>query len=425
MQAILKKTSVFLYLLFFILSPRFDLKIVVHAGFFSAALLFVVMSLKNKSILCLSRQLIYVATLFLMLAIYNFILALIYDNDGIYFSSICFSIIVSVVFGWMLASYLMDRGADSIGVFDQLLRACVMVAIFNSIVVLIEYIYPQVKIIIEGLLLQIQDGNINYAEHPFRLRGIANAGGASLSVFNALIIVFIIFLVKTKKLSAGPALFGSLILTCSNIFTGRTGLILSLFFTFALLILILAKSMKSGVHGGFRILMLILLHSPLLIFFNDFNLDPEAAEWAFEWIDGLGSNKLESKSSNDLKTMLFFPDDPIHLLFGIGFFEGVGKIYPRTDSGYLKSILSVGIPLSFLLYFSIIFMFGRIISLASKYLWFVVSVICLMLFVEIKEPFLYQNYAARVIFLLSGAAIFLLTERSSVRRKLVKVDFGN
>jgi hypothetical protein len=40
-----------------------------------------------------------------------------------------------------------------------------------------------------------------------------------------------------------------------------------------------------------------------------------------------------------------------------------------------------------------------------------------MLFLEIKEPFLYQNFSARIIFLLSGAAMFLLAKRSSTVRK--------
>ena len=122
--------------------------------------------------------------------------------------------------------------------------------------------------------------------------------------------------------------------------------------------------------------------------------------------------------------MLYLPDDPVHLLFGIGFFEGLGNIYPRTDSGYLKTILSIGVPLGILLYAVIIFMFFRVNRVSSKYFWLVVSVSGVMLLVEVKEPFLYQNFAARMIFLLSGAAMFILAKRRALA-KAIRMNAGH
>ena len=85
-------------------------------------------------------------------------------------------------------------------------------------------------------------------------------------------------------------------------------------------------------------------------------ISDEIIAWAFEWVDGIYGKKLDSSSADDLKTMLYLPDDPFHLIFGIGFFEGKSEIYPRTDSGYLKTILSIGVVFSLLLYLTLIYL---------------------------------------------------------------------
>ncbi len=406
---------VFLLLFFFILAPRLDLKIVIHTGFFSVAFLSILAGIRQRNTFLLSKQLLGVTTFFSVLAVYHLIVSYIHDGNGIYFISICISVIVSVIFGWILAFYMTKHGNTSTSdLLDHLLMMCVIIAVLNSSIILVEYIFPNVKSAIESILLQVQEANINYAEHPFRLRGVASAGGAGLSVFNAMIVFIVIFLVLNRKITAGFALCAALILTCSNIFTGRTGLIISLLLTVVLFIIVLVRNLRSGFHGILRAFGMAAFFVLLLGFLANIGLDPEAAGWAFEWVDNIGSAKFESSSSDDLKSMLYIPNSITHLLFGIGFFEGVNKSYPRTDSGYLKSILSIGVPLSVLLYAYIIFMFSRVIKISPKYYWLVVSILCFMLIIEIKEPFLYQNYAARVIFLLSGASMFILARRNTI-----------
>jgi predicted membrane channel-forming protein YqfA (hemolysin III family) len=60
------------------------------------------------------------------------------------------------------------------------------------------------------------------------------------------------------------------------------------------------------------------------------------------------------------------------------------------------------------LYGTIAWMFGQIRKVDRRYSLFVLSVLGFMFLVEIKEPFLYQNSAARLIFLLSGGALYLV-----------------
>lgn len=404
------KLRVFFLVFFFIFAPRLDLNFVLHTGFFSVLLLAMIISAKQRYLFKLPSPLLVTVAFFLSLAFYHLILATLYDNNASYFFSICVSVIISIVFGWLIASYIINHGVDAGNLLDQLLVICTISAVLNSSIILVEFFSPQIKSIIENFLLQNTEGLI-YAQHAFQLRGLASAGGAGLSVFNAITVLFIIYLVRNDRLSTFFAMVGASIITFSNIFTGRTGLIFSLLFTSVLVAIILVKNLKSGIIGVIRAVSFTITFLFLFSFLTVFDLDPEVVGWAFEWVDGLLAGKFESASSDDLQTMLFLPDDPIHLLFGLGFFEGVGKIYSRTDSGYLKTILSIGIPLTFLLYFYIIFIFFKVSQVSSNYKWLVVSVLGTLLIVEVKEPFFYQNFTARVILLLSGAAMFILANR--------------
>jgi hypothetical protein len=418
----INKLFMFFLIFFFILAPRFNFNIIIHMGLVSVSLLTMLVIVKRCRIFFLFNPLFFIIIFFLFLALYHLLLSNLYDNDASYFLSICISVIISVLFGWLLASYLINQGVQTSDLLDQLLMICTIVAILNSSIILVNFKFPEIKSIIESYLLQNTEGLV-YAEHPFQLRGLASAGGAGISVFNSIAVLFLIYLVSNNKITTSFALLSAVVITCSNVFTGRTGLILSLLFTSTLLIIILIKNLKSGFIRVISAISVAIFSFFLLDYSTIFDLDPEVAGWAFEWVDGLITGKLESASSDDLQTMLFLPDDLIHLLFGVGFFEGVGTIYPRTDSGYIKSILSIGVPLSFLLYFAIIFMFFRVRKVSSKYSWLVVSVLSVMLIVEVKEPFLYQNFTARMILLLSGAAMFILAKRRALA-KIIMININ-
>jgi hypothetical protein len=408
--------SLFLFFVLFgfIFSPRLNVGVVIHVGIFSVFLFALAFTFKQRRF-ALPKPLFYFAVIFLSLANYHLLLATFLGNNPIYFFSICISSIVYVTFGWIVASFLDERGINDSALIDHLIMLCAIAIFVNSAIIIVEHLSPEIKTSLESLLLNSEDANVNYAAHPFMLRGLSSAGGAALSIVNALAVLLFIFLVVNKKISNGAALFGSLIIVISNIFVARSGLILGVLFFVVLAITLLTRSLRSGVYGIMRAGALILSLLIALMFILDYELDPEAAGWAFEWVPGLLSGKLESESSDDLISMLFLPDNPLHLLFGIGFFEGESNLYSRSDSGYLKTIFSIGMPLAFLLYSVIIFLFSRLLKVSPKYRWLVVSITAFALIVEIKEPFLYQNYAARIIFLLSGAAMFVLSQHRKHR----------
>ena len=137
---------VFLLLFFFILAPRLDLKIVIHTGFFSVAFLSILAGIRQRNTFLLSKQLLGVTTFFSVLAVYHLIVSYIHDGNGIYFISICISVIVSVIFGWILAFYMTKHGNTSTSdLLDHLLMMCVIIAVLNSSIILVEYIFPNVK----------------------------------------------------------------------------------------------------------------------------------------------------------------------------------------------------------------------------------------------------------------------------------------
>jgi hypothetical protein len=206
----------------------------------------------------------------------------------------------------------------------------------------------------------------------------------------------------------------AIVIVASNVFTGRTGLIFGALFLSALVFSLVFAAVKKGFSAAPKLVLLCVF---LFLFANavlGFDLDAEARDWAFEWLEGLATGHLRSESSDELGTMLFLPTQAHHLLFGIGFFEGDSTLYPRSDSGYVKTIFSVGLIFGAMLYFGIGRMFWHVSRVPGGSRLLVICVLLFMFIVEIKEPFLYQNYAARVICLLSGGAIFV---KQALRRR--------
>ena len=407
----------FLCIYLYIFSPRFDIGFQAHAGYLVTVLVIGWALCRGHAILPIisaPAALLSIGT-FLFLAVYHVFIASLYSSDPRYFSSIQVSLISYLIFGFMLSGLLVATKTSDCQfeekLIDKLLYVSALSIFINSCLILLEYTFPDFKVVIESMLVNDPSSNINYSEHAFRLRGLSAAGGAGLSVVNAFGVLLFIFLMVNKIVSQEFSVLGALIIVLSNIFTGRTGLLFGILFFIVLLFVAVWQLIKNGFWHKVRGIALIAFLIILIGILFDFDLDPEVAAWAFEWVDGLQAGELESTSSDELRMMLFLPENLMHLLLGIGFFEGVNDLYSRTDSGYVKTILSVGAPLALWLYSTICLLFFQVNKISSKYHWLIVVALAFMLLVEWKEPVMYQNYLARVVFLLSGAALFLLIRR--------------
>lgn len=403
----------FLAVFFFLFAPRLAIG-GVSTGML-AVLAISALAVKARGTLTIPRPLLQVATFFALFALYSAVMAELYGNNPMYFVNICISVTVSIVFSWFFAELLTKSNIRNAYLVFFIVTLIVWAIFANSLIIVLEYLIPPLKTGIEALLYLDATSNINYADHAFRFRGLASAGGASLSIVNALGILLIAFLFLYGKISGPLGILLALIMVVSNIFTGRTGLIFGIAFFAVLLGLVLARLMKSGFKGFAGALLLLVSFALFMQYALNFQLDPEVALWAFEWVDGLMSGEVSSSSSDDLGTMLFLPDDVTHLFLGTGFFEGDGRLYPRSDSGYVKSILTLGLIGSLLLYGLIAGMLLKLRKVDKRFSWLVGPVLVFMFIVEIKEPFLYQNFAARVVFLLSGAAMLLLSQQRNER----------
>lgn len=408
---LLQNIFIFCIIFLFIFAPRLSIGGGINLAFVSLLIVLFLFVIERRRLI-VNKQFFMLGSFLLALANYHSILGVIYGNDVTFFATILVSIFLYVVFGWALSFILVKRGVNLSSLLDQLILLCAIAVFLNSAVIIIEYLFPAFRAVVESYL--ITNEAVNYAEGGVVYRGFSAAGGAGLSVANAVGILLFIYLALNARVSNSLALFCSLVNVLASIFVGRTGLIAGLIFVSIFVLMLLFKNLRSGISGIGRAVVLVVAVLFVLQFLNSFDLDPETAYWAFEWANGLDSGWPDTGSTNELKAMLFLPDNPIHLLFGFGFYEGVNSLYPRSDSGYLKTLFSIGLIPGAILYFVIAALFYKLCKVSNNYRWLVVSILLFMFAVEVKEPFLYQNFTARVIFLLSGAAMFVLAKRRAL-----------
>lgn len=347
--------------------------------------------------------------LVLALIAYHLILARFYQNNPLYAIRILSSLPVYLVFGFLFTLSLRSRSATSqvADVIWEVARITMWVTVANSVVVLLQSAFPWIKAESESLLLQ-EITNIDYASHPFRSRGFSAAGGAALSVMLAVAAWIAAALTLVGRLTALSGVSAMAVLTTANIFVGRTGLVAATG-AFALYLFI---QMSMGIFARGRSRSQALFVSGLLLVLPSLtlrfvDLNSEVLLWAFEWIGQSGDGFGSSGSTDELRGMLFLPSTAGHLTTGVGFFEGTSLQYGRTDVGYMKTILAFGFPIAGLIYLTICALWLRLMSRHNQLVLLLAPILALLLIVEIKEPFLYQNYAGRFVFLMIGASFAL------------------
>lgn len=399
----MKFLFLFIILFFYILAPRINFFVPINTGVISALIFFFYSykaSLKSFKI----KENIYFISFLLFLICYHFAFAMFYGNNSTYFISILASLVVYTLFSFTLSAQLYSSEYNSLNIV-KLIKIVVCIIFANSLIIILEFQYPPFKDLIESYLVNEVSSNISYAEHPFRLRGFSSSGGAGLSIINAASVWFCAVLAKRRQINKSLALLFILVITLSNLFTGRTGLVYSIVFSIYFLIFVYFSRLNSNKLSIFRDIVIILIG---ISFMPEFELNDEIISWAFEWTKGFETGSFSSASTDELNEMLFIPTDNIFNLFlGIGFFEGVNDFYPRTDSGYLKTLLSVGLIFAILFYAIIFYKFFKITLRYKNLRLYIYPILILILISEVKEPFIYQNFLSRVIFLIIGMDIYL------------------
>lgn len=316
-------------------------------------------------------------------------------EQGYLFMKIILCNITYILFSIILSLILLNRQYD----FYDLMRLLFYVSLINAVVIIVSVILPNVRYCIESVLYHDPNANINYLDVDFRLRGLAAAGGASLSIFMGLSILMGIIAVEAKKISSNSFLFASGLILMASMFVGRTGLGFGVFILSAWII---SQIVKLKLNSIVFLLVPLICCSVLAVFY------PEQLTREIGYT--LNTDRFLA-SLSELMAMLVVPNDLGRLVFGFGFFEA--DVSYRSDSGYIKTIFSIGVPLTMLFYLVYAYVYLRFVPqkmLYGSFFWLLGLSFFFLL--EIKEPFIYQNFSARCLILV---AVFIALESSAGR----------
>lgn len=383
----------FIILFFYLLAPSFNV-LNISSSVIVVVFLMPFAFLKGVSFY-ITKEMLYIYIFILILGIYsalgeNLIYNLQFDNYPFSFFKIAINNIIFIIFS--ISLFLLFKFRLS---FENLLMIIVAVSLLNSILILVSFGESGFRDLLESLLVQKESSNIDYSK-GFRLRGLAAAGGFGLAVFNLISSVSLIFLYINNKINLYPTTFILVLILLSQFFLARTGLIIGIVILFFFFMSVLF-SKKDKLNLLIIFLMLFLLLTSVYSLFEDEirPMLPWALELYYNFAEGKG---LRTNSSDDLMTMFNVPSDLKRLILGFGFYESAAEY--RSDSGYIKTLYSVGV-LGILIYaVHSIILFILLPTRHPKYKYYYYILGSIMLIVEVKGPVFYQNYTGRVLILI-------------------------
>ena len=309
-----------------------------------------------------------------------------------------------------LHDFCVDNSID----INTFLLIVLSVCVFNSLVVLAELNFDGFRLAKEALLNPLLRGSIDYSE-GYRMRGIAAAGGANLSLLIPCAIVVALHLYDRHVISIYALGLCVLILVMSVLVIGRTGVAL-LPLPFAIFLMLSKR--KTTVGGviqflaGFALIatLAVTLFSGLTGLLADKYSDA-FLKYSFQFLlEGREGIQDEGTVEMIIDFLQVLPTTFPETIVGFGFYGG-SDFFPWTDSGYARMFLSVGYPLAFLSYYCIYRLYFSVMYF-DRFL--VLTLITLLAIAEAKEPLLFSGHGARV-YLLALVFIFLDHQKSLAR----------
>ncbi|WP_234250151.1 hypothetical protein [Billgrantia desiderata] len=395
--------TIFLYL--YLLSPYFDLRgMMLHGGVLSI-LLFLLVNLRLVVKALQQESLILIYIFFCLYCLYNLVMITIYSEAFttsflMYMIQVCFYLLT----GFVLAQYLMRKALD----VDQVITLCFKLVSFivlvNAAIIILEYQFPPFRNLVESMLYQPEDANINYLTREYRLRGIASGGAANLSLLHGTVLIILQALYIKKKIGLLYTLVASVTIFTSLLFIGRTGILLAFvgIVMFHLLNLVMARE-KLSFHRiilYFTVASIILVAPPVFAIFFPENVLAYSINFFYQGMEGVQ----QEGTTRTVARMFEIPDIWTKLIFGVGAHWGDFTLEGRVDAGYMKMLTALGIPIavSFYLFYAYL---ARYLLMITHYksIWIVLMII--MFIAEIKEPFIFKGYSARMIWMMIGIGI--------------------
>ena len=241
--------------------------------------------------------------------------------------------------------------------FQKILKVIVYIMILNALVMCLQTLFTPFRDFMQLFLYKIDDG-VNRIGIELRASGLFLSGGALPSVFQTMVTVFIPYLILQKEFSCWWGILLALFLFVSSIFTGRSGILVSIPFLYStFLFLSLRQSM--------RILLFIMLGVVLFVSYVGM-FESEAFVYAIERFSWLGNESKDSGTIAVILNKLSVPKDIFVFLFGVLNFNNAIYVHV-SDMGFNIKLWTYGIIGWFLYYGAFVKMFFVVYLFKSSF----------------------------------------------------------
>lgn len=282
---------------------------------------------------------------FIILFLLSIFIPIFYSTDDFSYLSTIFTYILKCLILSTLAIFC-DSIEDFLYTFS---KATALYVIFSILL-----LFPAIRLIYSDLVFTVETSNADFLESQgiifYTRYGLQGFSGFEHTFKCSLAFIFLVYLLTQKSFSKqrNKIFFLMLLNFVGCCLFGRVG-VLSCCFTFFFYTLFVTFKQKNYKILTFLIITAILLICIFLLLFEQITSNP-ITRWMFEpFIKLLENGKLESASSDGLKTMYFLPSVET-FLFGDGYYFQNGHYYMKTDVGYLRPLLFWGMFGSLLYY---------------------------------------------------------------------------
>lgn len=313
------------------------------------------------------------------------------------------SIFAMILFGFSIAAeFMRSHEQDSVVLF--ICNIFTTIISINSVIILLEFYFPEIRVFVESFL--ISDTKVDYS-NGLRFRGLASAGGASLSLAHGISIPLSYYLYKQNNIGPLRLFLTVTIIFISLIFIGRTGIIIAVIGIICVTFFSKSRLKEAKFFSKLWLYIVGIAALALISFAGTFfnSLPDFYQNYSLNLFLG-GSESLKSEGTiNTVIAFYDFPQSISKIIFGTGNFSGgydYGYDWPG-DPGIMKMLTSYGI-------FGILFyplLLVGVFCLPKGSLRDIL-IICsvLLVFSEIKEPFIFKGYTSRFFWLLIGISLY-------------------
>ncbi|MBN8507205.1 MAG: hypothetical protein J0L57_01190 [Burkholderiales bacterium] len=262
----------------------------------------------------------------------------------------------------------------------------------QALFVLYSFVSPEFRASIDGLLLA--KGNLTGLE-GFRFKGLANSGGANLSMAMSFAAAMAAYLAIAARRPVYAML--ALLILAASALVGRSGLVGFAVIGLAFLVrtLLAADLPRLRTIGALTVVGGL---AALGVAAADMSPDDDTMLW-WNWFSGEAVDSL-----GELWGMYTHDPSIVDLLVGKGVFEVEPVGNAASDPGYLKAVFAVGVPAALLFYAGLLVVYvsgaRAFASMASNKriaATFVALLVFLIFFYESKESMAFQNFTGRLM----------------------------